>query len=48
MKFKDKYINEKENSKKADDTKILISNDAFAIGDMIEALINKIERTRRS
>ena len=42
MKFEDKYCNATE----LDPKKIEISNDAYAIGDMIEKLIIKIEHVR--
>ncbi len=43
MKFEDKYISTDENNKKADTSKITLSNDAYAIGEMLQTLINKIE-----
>jgi len=46
--FKDKYISEAENAVTPDAKKILISNDAFAIGEMMEALIKIIDKTRVS
>ena len=48
MKFADKYTYEsiKTDPKEAD--KIVLSNDAFAVGEMIEALVNKIEHLRLS
>ena len=48
MTFKEEYISEKENTKKEDLTKTLVSNDAYAVGDMIQQLLNKIEHTRAS
>lgn len=42
MKFKDKYTNAVEQDKK----KIELSNDAYAIGEIIQALIDKIEQIR--
>ncbi len=48
MNFKDKYISEKENAEKKDVKKVLLSNDAFAIGEMIEELIKTIEHARCS
>ena len=44
MKFEDKYISTDENTKKADTSKIILSDDAYAIGEMIQKLIKKIER----
>ena len=40
MNFKDKYTNTAEKDKTP------LSNDAYAIGEMIEKLINKIEHAR--
>lgn len=48
MEFKEEYISAKENAEKPDAKKITISNEAFAIGDMIERLINKLESARIS
>ena len=44
MEFKDKYTSatEKEAEKK------IISDDAFALGDMLQELINKLEHVRMS
>ena len=39
MNFKDKYTTDAKEEKKT-----LLSNDAYAIGDMIEVLINKINK----
>jgi hypothetical protein len=44
MNFKDKYTNAVDKDSK----KIELSNDAYAIGETIEQLINKIEHTRLS
>ena len=46
MKFKDKYTLDK--NKDGEDKKIQVSSDAFALGDMIQDLINKIEQVRIS
>ena len=48
MNFKDTYVKESEALKPENKDKAPLSNDAFAIGDMIEKLINKIEHTRVS
>lgn len=37
--FKDKYTTDSK-----DTTKTLISNDAYALGELIECLINKLSR----
>ena len=56
MKHNDKYTttekktedNKKPEDKRTETNKILLSNDAFAISEMIESLIDKIEHARRS
>lgn len=50
MKFEDKYVDETEFNKGEDKDKgkKVISDDAFAIGEMIEGLINKLENLRIS
>ena len=47
MKFEDKYISTDENTKKADTSKITLSDDAYALGELLQVLINQIERTGR-
>ena len=42
--FKDKYTLDK--TKEGEDKKVLVSNDAFLNAEMIESLVNKIERVR--
>ena len=46
MDFKDKYTIDK--TKEGEDKKIQLSTDYFAICDMIQELINKIEHVRVS
>lgn len=46
MKFQDKYTDEEEENEKQN--KKLVSKDAFALGSVIQELIDKIEHTRRS
>lgn len=46
MKFSDKYISEKENAENPDIKKIILSNDAYAIGEMIDELIKKVDYLR--
>jgi len=46
MNFKEKYISDKENSLKEDLSRIVVSNEAYAIMDVINELINKIEHVR--
>ena len=48
MTFKEEYTNTTEKGKMENKKKKVISDDAFAIGDMIERLINKIEHSRLS
>lgn len=48
MKFKEEYVKESEALEPEHKDKVPISNDAYAIGDMIERLIEKIEHTRLS
>jgi hypothetical protein len=43
MEFSTKYSSTTEN----DDKKIIIGDDAYAIGEMIQALIDKLEQTSR-
>lgn len=40
--FEDTYISEKDNTVKPDVSKTVLSNDAFAIGQQINILVNKI------
>jgi hypothetical protein len=47
MEFTEKYISAKENSLKPDPKKVLISDDAFAIGEVIDSLIRRIEAAAR-
>lgn len=47
MDFSTKYVSTKE-AKPVGEVKVVLSNDAYAIGEMIEALINQIEHTRIS
>ena len=46
MEFADKYISEKENKSNPDVKKIILSNDAYAVGEMLQNLINKLEHMR--
>jgi len=46
MEFGEKYISAAENIAKPDKEKIALSNDAFAIGEIIAELIKKIEQAR--
>ena len=47
-KLSEKYIPTSEKSKPENKDKKVLSDDAFAICEFIEHLINKIEHTRRS
>lgn len=44
MTFADKYIPDAENDIKPNKGKILISNEAFAIGEMLEKLLNQLRQ----
>lgn len=48
MDFTAKYISTKDAALDLKTTKIILSNDAFAIGEAIAELINKIEHARMS
>jgi len=48
MEFQKRYTTLEEKDKGENKDKKVISNDAFAIGDMIQELINNIEHTRSS
>jgi hypothetical protein len=52
-KFSEKYSSlssyeEKQEKEKKEEKRIVLSDDAFAIGEIIEQLINKIEHARIS
>ena len=46
MRFEEKYVNSSEKDAEKIKDKLIISNDAFAVGDIIQDLIDKIEHTR--
>ena len=48
MKFDEKYINTTENKVKEDKSKVLLSDDAYAIVEFIDLLIKKVEHLRLS
>jgi len=48
MKFTEKYKRESEKETDENKDKLILSDDAFAIGEVIEMLINKIEHARLS
>ena len=48
MKFTLKYTSESEKEKPENKDKVVISDESFALCEMINELINKIERTRLS
>lgn len=48
MILQEKYISLAENTKAPDITKTELSNDAYAICEFIEKLVNKIEHARLS
>ena len=46
MQFNEKYISAAEKALDTKSTKIVINDDAFAIGEAIQGLIDKIEHLR--
>ena len=48
MRFEDKYINSSEKDAEKIKDKKIITNDTFALGEVIQSLIDKIEHTRMS
>ena len=48
MNLKDKYISETEQSTKPDAKRVTITDEAFAIGELLEDLSLKIEKLRMS
>ena len=48
MSFEEKYCMDSEKADEKNKDKKVISDDAFALGDIIQNLINKIEHTRLS
>ena len=46
MRFDKIYVNTSEKEKPGNKDKKVISDDAFALGDIIQKLIDKIEQTR--
>ena len=48
MNFQEKYVTSAEAIKPENKNKVIISNDAYAVGEMILELINSIELARRS
>ena len=48
MEFNEKYISTDDSLTKPDPSKIVLSDDAFAIGEGIDLLIKKIDHIRRS
>ena len=48
MEFQEKYAPLTDKDKIQNKDKKIISDDAFAVGDIIQELINKIEHTRLS
>ena len=48
MSFEEKYCSESEKGEEKNKDKKAISNDAFALGEVIQNLIDKIEHTRLS
>ena len=48
MIFTDKYTSESIKLEESEKDKAILSDDAYAIGEVIQALINQIEKTRVS
>ena len=48
MEFKEKYCITAVSTLPENKNKVIVSNDAYAVGDMIQKLIEKIEHTRCS
>jgi len=48
MKLEEKYTNTTEKDKECNKDKIILSDDAYAVCDFIEILVNKIEHIRLS
>ena len=46
MTLQEKYISEKENAEKADATKVVLSNDAYAVCEFLEKLMMQIANWR--
>ena len=46
MTVEERYISESENTKNPDLTKTLLSNDAYAVCDLIEKLSDQIRRSK--
>jgi hypothetical protein len=44
--FTDKYISQSEHDAKPDPDKVLLSNDAYALGTMLEKLMMVLGRSR--
>jgi len=47
MDFKAKYISDKENKEKPDEKRILITNEAFAVCEMLEELMSRMGVNRK-
>jgi len=48
MAFQAKYISQTEKKEKPEDKRVVLSDDAFAISEMIDSLINALEHARSS
>ena len=48
MNFADKYISEQQNIKKPDEKKTIITTEAFAIGELLEKILEVLNRGIRT
>ena len=44
MRFEERYVRDSEKAETSNKDKKVISNDAYAIGEMLESLVNMIAR----
>jgi hypothetical protein len=46
MGFKDRYISETENQTNPDPKKVVLSNDAYAVGEMLENIFIELRNSK--
>ena len=46
MEFNDKYVSEKDQALPANKDKVVLSNDAFAIGEMLQEVVQGLRKVR--
>lgn len=46
MKFQEKYNSIEEETEKSDPSKLTISNEAFALGEMMQVIVNQLRANR--